>query len=1280
MKRPPTSWRLCRCVAIVLIALQLNSAVTPLRGEPPTAGVELSDAQQQRLKERDSFEVECLELRKLGKLAESLGPARKMLAIEKEVLGDWHDDVVRSLELIAQTCESLEDFDLAKDARQQILTIRQKVSGNTHWRSQDAERAVSNVDVLRRLSPAERQSLNQATALNAQVVQLHQKGEIREALPIAKQVLETRTTILGELHPETIASLNNLALLNDLLGHSQEAEAIFRKAVEAKRDVLGDQHPELATGLSNLGLLYQSRGDFAKAEPLLREAVEINREAFDENAVEFAICLSNLAGLYESTADHAKAEPLYLQALEIRRKVMGETHPSFAIGLNNLAVFYWSTGTYPKAEPLLKQALEINRVAYGDLSPVYASSLNNLAAFYKATADYTKAEPLYREAMEIRRKTLGEKSLDFARSLNNLAALYYAMGNYFEAEPLFRSSMEIKGGILGKNHLEYATSLNNLAVTCRTMGDFSSAEPLFREALEVCQKAVGEQHAEYANCLSNLGLLYESMGDTAKAEPLYRQSLGIRKTVLGSRHPDYAISLNNLAQICNLTGNSEEAEPLFLEALAINKETLGEKHPDYAISINNLAQLYNVKGDLAKAEALFRQALEIKRASLGESHPAYATGLNNLAMLYETQGDGQRAESLYRQALDIYRASLGDMHPQFAMELENLARIAETRGQYAVAEPLVLQSVVITRKNVELAATVQSERQQFSMIKDNRSSLNLYVSLAVLAKSNSNEVYQEVLLAKGSVWRRQQKIRAIQGDPQLISLFSDLQSVATQRAQEMLADPDPSHLIAWRQRIDQLAKRQEELELNLSMRSEAYGVAQEAVKVDELRVSLPVGHALVDFWEYSQLIPPPEGQRTPAQFERQIAAFILRPDDPHVTLISLGAVEPLREAIEHWRRSYGQSNESAQAAKLLRERLWAPVEERLAGVSVVLVSPDGVLGRFPLLALPGEKPGSYLLEERSIAIVPVPQAIVHLLNNKATDHPEVAGNLLVLGDVNYDDSKTTVEPSVPKKKFGRDLAAVRGSDWKGFSPLDATRGELATIDKLYRDSYGVAGITLLEKSDATEARFREEAPRHKYLHIATHGFFAPESLRSALSEATNQRSGSGVPAGGFVGYPPGLLSGLAMAGANQPVGRNQDDGILTAMEVEHLDLRGVQLVVLSACETGLGEVAGGEGLLGMQRAFQVAGAETVVASLWKVPDDATRSLMERFYKNLLGTKAKKGMPTLEALREAQLWMLKEGQVRGLVRIDANGQPQAPAEGTRTSPFYWAAFVVSGDWR
>src|SRR5262249_1329779 len=211
----------------------------------------------------------------------------------------------------------------------------------------------------------------------------------------------------------------------------------------------------------------------------------------------------------------------------------------------------------------------------------------------------------------------------------------------------------------------------------------------------------------------------------------------------------------------------------------------------------------------------------------------------------------------------------------------------------------------------------------------------------------------------------------------------------------------------------------------------------------------------------------------------------------------------------------------------------------------------------------------------------------------------------------------------------------------------------------------------------SEAALREHAPHYRYLHLATHGFFAPPELRSVLAPRANSRRSQNplAPAGlldtaGMSGWPPGLLSGIVLAGANPPPQEGRDDGILTALEVAELDLGKVELATLSACETGLGQVAGGEGLLGLQRAFQVAGAKAVVAGLWKVDDKATRELMERFYQNLWEKKQPRG----QALREAQLWLLKEGVKGGLVRVGKEEKKH------RTPPHYWAAFVLSGDWR
>ncbi|MEQ8787233.1 MAG: CHAT domain-containing protein, partial [Pirellulaceae bacterium] len=347
---------------------------------------------------------------------------------------------------------------------------------------------------------------------------------------------------------------------------------------------------------------------------------------------------------------------------------------------------------------------------------------------------------------------------------------------------------------------------------------------------------------------------------------------------------------------------------------------------------------------------------------------------------------------------------------------------------------------------------------------------------------------------------------------------------------------------------------------------------------------------------------------------------------------------------------------------------WEPLEPLLEGKKLVLVSPDGALGKLPLAALPGKEPGTYLLEERNLAVITAPQILPELLSNKPAR--QVAGNLLLLGGVDYDDRSDKLAANTPRKAFpGR--RAPRDAE-ATFTPLDGSRGEMYSIKEMYRNIFGEDGIVALEGSAASEEQVRAEAPRHLYLHLATHGFFASERFRLALDRSV---SDGPLPDGllnrqSISGYNPGLLSGIALAGANKPDPDHQD-GILTAEEVQSLDLRGVDLAVLSACETGLGKKAGGEGLLGLQRSFQLAGARTVVASLWKVDDVATRDLMERFYRNLW----EHDMGKLEALREAQLWMFRERGHRGLKLLD-----DEDADRRRLPPYYWAAFVLSGDWR
>jgi CHAT domain-containing protein len=327
----------------------------------------------------------------------------------------------------------------------------------------------------------------------------------------------------------------------------------------------------------------------------------------------------------------------------------------------------------------------------------------------------------------------------------------------------------------------------------------------------------------------------------------------------------------------------------------------------------------------------------------------------------------------------------------------------------------------------------------------------------------------------------------------------------------------------------------------------------------------------------------------------------------------------------------------------------------------------------PFAALPGKEPGSYLLEEKQLVMIPQAKLLPALLEREQSPKPTV----LAIGGVDYESAANneTEEPV----KLAASRRAVRWNDEALFTPLPETETELDAIGKLYNQQFDLGKLQTLKGDRATEAAVKRLAPKYSHLHFATHGFFAPPEVKSALDNSDNQfqRQLSFDDQPRFTGFHPGLLSGLALAGANDPP-EEGEDGIWTAEEVATMNLSNVDLAVLSACETGLGKVAGGEGLLGLQRAFQVSGAGTTVASLWQVDDAATRALMDEFYRNLW----EKKLPKIEALRQAQLKMLREydpqkGTLRGVggVRqLDTDGKPE------RLPPFYWAAWVLSGDWR
>jgi CHAT domain-containing protein/tetratricopeptide (TPR) repeat protein len=1319
----------------VCTVLVLTDALAPADPPPASKVARLSEADRKKLlAERDRYDKQSTDLEAQRKYAEAIAAAEKMLAIERRVFGDVAEDVAGSLERIGRWHLERDEFALARKAFEERLSIKLKLYGERDWRVTNARQDLLTVDAQARLSPEQRRELVEAEGTMSQVVAFDRKEEFAKAIPFATRALEIRLRLLGPERPETATSCVSLGHLYLSAGKYLEAEPYYRRALAIREKVLGDEHPDtrdargrLANSLSWIADLQTQQENFAPAQMARKEALALQikqygeqdwrvtdaRQALRDVDIRSHLTVAERRELISAEQANAQAVALYgkrdfrqairfaEQAVNKRRRLLGDQHPDTATSLGNLALMYESLGDYAKAEPLYRQAPEIDKRALGETHPKYATDLNNLALLYEALGDYTKAEPLLLQALEINKKVLGENHRETATNLNNLAALYKSLGDYAKAEPLLRQALEITKKVLGEKQPEYATNLNNLASLYKSRGDYAKAEPLFRQALEIHKTALGEKHPRTALSLNNLALLYRSMGDDTKAEPLLRRALEIRKKVLGEKHPDTAASLSNLAQLYKSLGDYAKAEPLYRQALEINQQALGEKHSRTAVSLSNLAELYQLRGDYAKAEPLRLQALEINKKVLGENHPATATDLNNLAMLYKSLGDYAKAEPLYRQALEISKKALGENHPDTATSLNNLALLYEALGDYAKAEPLCRQALEISLGGLSHNFGILSERQQLALESDSLGALSNYLSLASAAGIGDGAVYAYVLESKGAVTARQSLVRLERRRPNLKPLFDELQTVGTRLSNLSLAGPDPKHPELRLQKIEALTEQKELLEGKLSGQYHEFAQTRDAARLGreeqlkKLQAAIPPQIALVDVLEYWYVVPP-SAKKEPQKFERRLVAFVVR-SAAFVRKIDLGPVAPIAKLVDSWRHTYGRPGAS-DPGTALRARIWKRLEPALAGAETILFSPDGPLCRFPLAALPGSKPDSYLIEERNIVVIPVPQLLASAGPQSAEGS---ASTPLLIGDVDFGSepgivslAQSDVGPAVERSR-----SAVRGEANLVFSPLPGTAREIEGISSLYRQQFAGREPQSISGSKATEQAFRTEAARHRWIHVATHGFFAPETVPSALNRATGDKQPAvallSETANNVREIQPGLLSGIALAGANRKSGpdngpapganQEPDDGIMTALEVEGLDLADVDLVVLSACETGLGQSAGGEGVLGLQRAFQLAGAKTCVTSLWKVDDTATQVLMQEFYGNLWGIdpttkKPRKKLSKLEALKQAQLKMLRDydpGQkkLRGLdLSTDTANGPE------RGSPFYWAAFVLSGDWR
>lgn len=850
-----------------------------------------------------------------------------------------------------------------------------------------------------------------------------------------------------------------------------------------------------------------------------------------------------------------------------------------------------------------------------------STEFQNILKLYNLAEDKVESELFeesivaYKELIEEFKSSYGDEHRYYGIFLSNLAVLYHDMWQYQKALPLYLEAIENTEKALGKDHSEYGNRLISLANLYDDMGKNEKAISLYLAALENTEKTLGKGHSQYSNQLKNLASLYRALGQYQKALPLFLEEKENIEKTLGKDHSDYRIQLQKLTYLYKDMGENEKAISLYLEAIENTEKTLGKDHSDYRGLLNNLANFYKVMGQYKKALPLYLEALEITEKKRGKDNFKYGNLLIKLANLYKIMGQNEKAISRYLEAKEIIEKTPEKDHSDYRSLLNNLANSYSDMEQYKNALPLYLELNNATLEQIQFSYdhTTSRDKKRITYM-DGDQTLNQFANYNYL----TNNEYQSalplatnnILTSKGLLLNASKnmlvELQSLK-DPSLNTIIEDFRSrrtFFTQQIQLPIAERIPDF------KEYQFSLEGLELKLVLEYKkkfktdiSVVRNFKETQLKDSEIAIeythfdlydkkwtdsTMYVAYLYKKHWKSPKVVNLFE--------EKELSKFLSVSNSPNDLYQSRG----------------GEGNSTKNKIVIsasIYNLIWKPLEPYLEGNETIYYAPDGILHKIPFAALPNEK-GELIAEKYNI------QQMGNTADIRTNTSVPELDNALLIGGVKYE----YVENSKKEKKESFSLLESdqllgneknRNITRNGFAYLPGTVIEVNNIKKQLSKSKFLTGY------DATETAFKElSGDSPSILHIATHGFFLPKL------EVKKQEQGLrlGQKREQSLAENPLLRSGLLFANANYAWknGYNpyeEDDGILTALEISNLDLSGTDIVILSACETGLGDIEGSEGVYGLQRAFKMAGVKTIIMSLWEVPDAETAEFMNLFYTN-----------------------------------------------------------------
>lgn len=1029
--------------------------------------------------------------------------------------------------------------------------------------------------------------------------ELHANGRIEECIENAQLAKALITQVKFPENLNAAINQNYLGMIFFETGYLRDALEVYESSLALLKKLGTPKEEQLASLYNNLGQVHQHLGNLKHAKSFLQEALSI-REKESPDTLAHGYVLDNLGAVCYGLGDHSSAESMHERALAIFEHLLGSINTHVATALGNLSNIYLSQRDFRRAESSRLRALDTHVRSSGMQATGTLIDIRMMAEIYLEKGNQGRADYYVNLLLSLVSNTPRKDQRYLAEMLMSLMRSAFNDFRLDIAERVGTKVVTILEAVLGNQAPESLEAIVLLANVMRAQNSLEPARKYYQRALSAYEQL--EMKEEAATVMLELGKIYRDRAS-------------------------YPIALE-----------------MFQSAIKILQETAQEDKARMASALGNLAQLYYEEDKYDLADKTYAKALAEIR---DDDNPERPWLLHNRAMLKYHLGDYESSRILYEDAKRLWIEMHGENHPFVATAVANIALVLWATGDQDQAVDRFLEAETLREEQMQRILAIGSEAKRTAYARSLLDDLNKVVSLCVVsvpcAASLSRFAGQMLLRRKGRILdalgQTFSLIREnITANDQVI--FNRLQVVRKQISDlitPMLvrkgSPQEPG-------RLRKLRQEEEKLEAELSYRGALHRPGLQEVFLEEVRNEIPDGGMLVDFVRFSVFEPKRTGEKQAWSGSHYAAMVLLRVGD--IKWYDLGDAAAIDEQADKLlailRNDKSTQEEWQTEAANLYKLILAPLETCLHETHHLLISPDGKLALVPFIALIDQKGNqlgsrmlvSYVTSGRELAALP--------------SYQSRSKEVVVVADPNFDeDSQPLSSPEAPR-------FASRGK----FSPLPGAREEGRQIENL------LDGVTILTGSGATvDAVKSVSAPA--VLHIATHGIFSPmesgglkwhQELLSIGEEIlfVNQASPDDLA-------NPMFFSGVALAGANK---RNVagNVGIFTAQEMAGLDLHGTELVVLSACETGLGTVKLGEEFTGLRRALGIAGAATQVTSLWKVSDRATSVLMGHYYRLLV-----EGHGRAEALAMAQKCIEND------------------AENTQWKhPYYWAAFVSSGSWK